>query len=666
MKYVRIIFFFLSVFLMPFSYSCKTTENKGTATSITPQQEAGKGNSESSQATTTEASNEPVTSVPVTAEPEPEIDDFEPGGCKTAPLGMACIRGGKVYIKEKKGEEEFKEVVKVKTYYLDKKEISNSDYNLCVRNGRCDRISSKVSSTLKGPTQPAILNWNQAFEYCRWQGKRLPTETEWEKAAQVDEDALYPWGEDEPSCEKANFRTCAAKTLPVGSKPANQNGIYDLGGNASEWVNDWSSKCRLGSCTLKCGESCTGLDPLGPCSGKNPCKGLEFKIAKGGNYLSKPDTLTINSRQSIKVGDAKYTSARCASTHNYTYKGPAWMVKKPLPKHPVPIKPSPEMVKIMHDLVTDTLDKPLCDKPYTSPAHCRDPVSYVKGNESRHQLFMPYVKNLGGGYVGVAADGNYSFIAHARSQWVWLMDFDININRLHKFIKAFVKANSNRRGFVKIFEYRNRNRAKAIIEKEYKGDPEAEFIYGVYKRYRGELYPYYNAKLRPSSRLGKFGWLRNDENYGYIRALFLQDRVAIVPGDLLKDKSLRSIGNAARKMGVPIRMYYPSNAEEFWKYSDNYKKNVINLPFDEASVALRTVHEYPWHPKMRGFAGFWHYVVHGGLAYQEYMKRPDFRYMNDWKAYRIIPTRYRDFSTIHLPNQIPERLRKSEDTGSMN
>lgn len=117
------------------------------------------------------------------------------------------------------------------------------------------------------------------------------------------------------------------------------------------------------------------------------------------------------------------------------------------------------------------------------------------------------------------------------------------------------------------------------------------------------------------------GWLRFADHYRYIRLLYQQDRITIVPGDMLKDKSMRSIAKSARAIGVPIRVYYPSNAEEFWDYStnnSNYKKNILSLPFDEASITFRSVHEYPWHPAHRkGFKGFWHYVIHGAYNYRK-------------------------------------------------
>jgi formylglycine-generating enzyme required for sulfatase activity len=108
------------------------------------------------------------------------------------------------------------------------------------------------------------VSWYGANEYCRAHGKRLPLETEWELAAKGTEGRPFPWGYDLPRQDGVSFDrrgTASVHPRDVGTslQDVSPEGVYDLGGNAAEWVEDRHG--NPSKKTLRGG----GFGSLGPC-----------------------------------------------------------------------------------------------------------------------------------------------------------------------------------------------------------------------------------------------------------------------------------------------------------------------------------------------------------------------------------------------------------------
>ena len=107
---------------------------------------------------------------------------------------------------------------------------------------RSSRSGLLGRSTTQQANQPVVgVSWTDANAFCKWEGKRFPTEAEWERAAKGPEgDNHYPWGHKlDP--KKANYGQNVGRTMPVDSYPEGVSGfgVYNMAGNVFEWVEDW-------------------------------------------------------------------------------------------------------------------------------------------------------------------------------------------------------------------------------------------------------------------------------------------------------------------------------------------------------------------------------------------------------------------------------------------
>ena len=193
--------------------------------------------------------------------------------------------------------------ITLKGFWMDKVEVTNGMYLLCVQAGVCNVPHLGKQPVFKSETRieyfrntefndyPVVyVGWGDADAYCKWTGRRLPTEAEWEYAARGSFPSLntYPWGDQAPDSSYANFNYYVGDTTRVGSFPAGISpfGILDMAGNVAEWVNDFYDVNYYGQGV--------NLNPTGPIARSN----FFARVVRGGSFGDPAHYIRVSKRSS--------------------------------------------------------------------------------------------------------------------------------------------------------------------------------------------------------------------------------------------------------------------------------------------------------------------------------------------------------------------------------
>lgn len=214
---------------------------------------------------------------------------------------------------------------------------------------------------------------------------------------------------------------------------------------------------------------------------------------------------------------------------------------------------------------------------------------YITGNERTLDLYHPHIADVGGGYLGVGTDQGYLLVDWARSDVAWFVDYDAEVQVVHELYRRFFMGAATPAEFLALWGKDGRAAAKALLEAETEPG-RAKQLTLAYDTYRAEI----DKRLRKvEQRMRKVElpcYLTDLARYQHLRTMLEEGRIRPMLANLLDDRGVAGIAEAARTLEVPIRVIYLSNAEQYWRrYAPQYRQNIAALPLADDALLLRTL-----------------------------------------------------------------------------
>lgn len=207
--------------------------------------------------------------------------------------------------------------IQLDPFYLDEAEVTNEKYAAFAKAAnRRTPFHWRNGQTPKDKDKLPVVNvsWDDAAAYCAWEGKRLPTEAEWEHASRGEaEGRMYPWGDKDPTAADARFNS--EGPVAVCSKKKNYFGLCDMIGNVWEWCSDWYDRTYYSVSPDK--------NPQGPEKGK-------YRVLRGGSWFDQPPLfLTCSYRSWARQAERSETIGfRCAKSFPTSKNKPAQISRR--------------------------------------------------------------------------------------------------------------------------------------------------------------------------------------------------------------------------------------------------------------------------------------------------------------------------------------------------
>ena len=302
-----------------------------------------------------------------------------------------------------------------------------------------------------------------------------------------------------------------------------------------------------------------------------------------------------------------------------------------LPDAEPPEAPSTQAVEIVPAEIEEAVTGPIYSeeamvirrhflemRPDPIPAELVHETHYWVSNENAHYVWHEMIDGLGGVLAGVGTDQVYMMAAWANADIIVPLDFDQQVVNIHYVYGALLQSANTPAEFLAYWFDRaeddvRRRLREFFPERHQIAEPMNAWRHG-HRRVKRRL-----ERIRDQYEETSIGSFMSDQSqFEYVRDRWRDGLVFPIRGDLTANTTMRDLGIACESAGVPLRVLYLSNAEQYFEYTPEFRRNIIAQHFDERSVVLRTRPMVSMGTPQQG--GEYHYNYQGGRNFAAWLQ----------------------------------------------
>jgi hypothetical protein len=251
---------------------------------------------------------------------------------------------------------------------------------------------------------------------------------------------------------------------------------------------------------------------------------------------------------------------------------------------------------------------------------------YITSNERHHTASLAHAHETGGVFIGIGTDQNFVVIPRVRPSHIVMVDFDQWAVDAHGIYRHLLRTRGTPSEFLSFFEAVQVPSKRRELREHGATPEDGQRMERVYARYRPEILKRLRSVRNRLNGKSITGYLNDQATYEYLREFVLTGRYAALRGDLTQERSLTALAKTLKSMSLQVGAVVLSNAEQYFDYTPNFKRNMRAFDFRPNALVFRT---------FRVGGRHYEYYLQSAAAFLESLEAPHIKNISRLIARRL-------------------------------